>query len=263
MIGIVTVYTTQLQAGLGMAEETNSLLALWREGMTAAQLSRVALDVGVFPSMSARRVRNVVQECFAPRYLVNNGYPAHAIKRLQPKLQSIEQRQLFFIYTCRANEILADFVRDVYWPFYSAGKSEIQKQDAIDFVVHSSQVGKMAVLWSDSTISRVSSYLIGCCGDFGLLEPGVRKKTRKFIPFSVRRKIALILIHDLHFSQQGDNAITAHPDWKLFGLEKYDVVEQLKSLSLEGHFFIQDVGGVVNIGWKYSDIQGVIDGISQ
>lgn len=260
---IASVYTTQLQAGLGMIDETDSLLSLYSEGMSTTELSKEALDTGVFPTMSARRVRNVVAECFAPRYLVDNGEPAMLLKRLQSRTPSSEMKQLFFIYTSRANKILADFVRQVYWPYYSAGKTEIQKQDAVDFVVRSNQDGKTSKLWSESTVTRVSSYLIGCCADFGLLEGGARKSTRPFNSFHIHRNVALYLAYELHFSGRGDNAVVSHQDWQLFGLEKFDVVEQLKTLSLEGHFVIQAAGGVINIGWKYKNMQGVVNAISK
>ncbi len=260
---IAAMYTTQLQAGLGMIDETGSLLNLWGEGMGVPELSKLALDNGVFPTMAARRVRNVVAECFAPRYLVNDGQPAVLLQQLKPKIQHNELRQIYFIYTCRANEILADFVTQVYWPFYAAGKSEIQKQDAVDFVVRSNQDGKTKKLWSESTIKRVSSYLVGCCGDFGLLEGGARKSTRRFDSFNIQRMAALFLCHELHFAELGDNAVAGHSNWRLFGLEKFDVVELMKSLSMDGHLLVQSAGGVVNIGWKYNNMQEVIDAIGR
>jgi hypothetical protein len=64
-------YTTQLQAGLGLIPETGRLLDMWQPGMSGQDLLRVALDVGAFPTISARRLRNIVIEAFAPRYLVD------------------------------------------------------------------------------------------------------------------------------------------------------------------------------------------------
>jgi hypothetical protein len=61
-------YTTQLQAGLGLVNETKTLLDLWSPGMSANQLHQVALESGRFPTVTARRLRNIVVECFAPRY---------------------------------------------------------------------------------------------------------------------------------------------------------------------------------------------------
>ena len=257
------MYTTHLTVGQGMLDETDSLLRLWRNGMKANELGTLALENGIFPAMSARRIKNVVSDCFAPRYLADNGRPAQLLKRLANKLQPPEWRQLQFVYTCRANEILADFVRDIYWGCYAAGKSSITKDDAIEFVTRSSQDGKTAKPWSDGTINRISGDLLGCCADFGLLATMDRNSkqrgNRPINQFRLQPNVLLILCHELHFQPMGDNAVISHPTWQLFGLSKSDVIEELKSLSLGGHFLVQSAGGVVSISWKYNDIQEVID----
>lgn len=63
------LYTTQLQAGLGLMDETKTLLELWAPGMDVARLLQAALQSGSFPNVAARRLRNIIAECFAPRYL--------------------------------------------------------------------------------------------------------------------------------------------------------------------------------------------------
>ena len=257
------MYTTHLTAGQGMLDETDRLLQLWQQGMNANELGSLALEHGIFPAMSARRIKNVVSDCFAPRYLSNNGRPAEVLKKLSSKLQPLQWRQLQFVYTCRANEILADFVTEVYWGCYAAGKSNITKDDAIEFVTRSSQDGKTAKLWSEGTINRISGDLMGCCADFGLLAPIERSSKqrgdRPIIKYRVHPSIALILCHELHFQPMGDNSVVGHPDWQLFGLGKSEVIEELRSLSLGGHFLVQSAGGVASISWKYGNIQEVID----
>ena len=60
-------YTTQLAAGLGLIEETKLLLSLYEPGMTTAKLYDLALNSGLFPMISARRLRNIIAECLSPR----------------------------------------------------------------------------------------------------------------------------------------------------------------------------------------------------
>ena len=102
-------YTTQLQAGLGLVTETKTLLDLWTPGMSANQLHRIALDSGRFPSVTARRLRNIVVECFAPRYLVAGGTPAKHLKRLGADFHGSDLAQLMLLFTSRANPILERF----------------------------------------------------------------------------------------------------------------------------------------------------------
>ena len=256
------LYTTQLQAGLGVIDETRILLDLWQPGMKSSDLYQAALDSGDFPNVTARRLRNIVAECFAPRYLVKGDYPAAILKELINSLSSTELTQLFFLFTSRANAILADFVKQVYWQKYAGGQDAIGTDDAKDFVIEANQNGKTIRYWSDSTIKRVSTYLTGCCADFGMLEKG-RKSVRKIIPFRVHPKTIALLAYDLHFAGIGDNAVISHPDWELFGLQKEDLKEEMKRLSLKGFFIIQSAGDVISIGWNYKSWEELIHVISE
>ena len=98
-----------------MIDTTRTLLELWQPGMDVPSLDRVALASGQFPNVSARRLHNIVSECFAPRYLNRERVPAALLKPLREALSGQAFAQLLFLYTCRANLLLADFVREVYW----------------------------------------------------------------------------------------------------------------------------------------------------
>jgi len=254
------LYTTQLQAGLGLTVETARLLELWEPGMSRQALLAVALDSGAFPNMSARRLRNVVTEAFAPRYLRDDGEPARILKALSGRIPPAELRQLLFLYTCRANPILADFVRDVYWARYAAGGTGVAKEDAQSFVRRAVARGRTRKIWSESTIIRVSNYLLGTCADYGLLGP-LRTSARGIIPFRILPGTVSVLAHDLHFRGLGDNAILLHEDWGLFGLEKDDVLQELRRLALRGEIILQSAAAVTHIGWKYKTMEDLGDGL--
>lgn len=262
MIISESVYTAQLQAGLGMVEETRILLDLWQVGMDSVALKQVALDSGRFPGMSARRLRNLVSECFAPRYLVADAAPARLLKAIRAALPGRESEQLMFLFTCRANLILTDFVREVYWPAYAAGRDILENEEARVFVTRANQEGKTTTPWSDNTIQDVAGRLTGCCADFGLLERGVRR-TRRILPYRLETRVAAILSYDLHFIGLGDNRIVANRDWALFGLEPTDVLSELKRMARKGLVIVQTAGSAVRIGWQYKTMEEVIDAVTQ
>lgn len=251
-------YTTQLQAGLGLLPETQKLLSIWAPGMTAQELLTSVLASGEFPNVTARRLKNIVTEAFKPRYLIDEGAPAKLLKQVDRSLPREDFRSLCFLFTCRANPILADFVREVYWPRYAAGGSELTKQDTVDFVSAAVSDGKTTTKWSESTVTRVSSYLLGACKDFGLLD-NHKASTRSIITFRIAPRIASFLAHELHFKGYGDNKLLGNPDWGLFGLEEDDVLNELKRLSLHGELIVQSAGGVVQISWKYKSMGEFID----
>lgn len=255
-------YTSTLNAGLGMIRETQMLLDLWHPGMSSSHLEKVALSSGQFPNMTARRLRNLVVEGFAPCYLGSDGAPAVLLKKVKRILTEQELEQFLFVYTCRAHVILADFVRDVYWPAYAAGQETLANEDARAFVTRANQDGKTTTPWSESTVWRVARYLTAYCADFGLLERGTRQ-TRKILPHWIQPRIAAFLAYDLHFSGHGDNAILVHSDWALFGMERADVVEELKRLALRDLLILQSAGGVTKISWHYDTMEELIDVLAQ
>ena len=255
-------YTAQLQAGAGIVEESSILLELWKEGMPPMELFQAALSSGRFPSMSARRLRNLVAEGFAPRYLEDNARPATLLKSMQAVLSRRELAQFMFLFTCRTHAILADFVREVYWPGYSGGRDSITNQEMHDFVTRANRDGKTTSRWSDGTITRVARYIGRALADFGLLEPGM-KKSRRILPYSLEPRVAAFLAYDLHRSGHGDNTLINHSDWQLFGLEPADVLEELKRLSRKGLFVVQHAGHVTRIAWHYDTTEQAADVIAQ
>lgn len=257
------LYTTQLQAGLGMIPETMELLRLWEPGLSAAQLSAHAREAGIFARGTARRTRNLVVEMFAPRFLADGGTAAARIKYLMERRLPHEAfMQLCFLQTARAQRILRDFVIEVYWPRYAAGASTIAREAAERFIQQALDAGKTRVRWSASTVSRVSGYLLSSCMDFGLLGDGTVRQ-RQIRRFSIRQDVALYLAHELHFHGLGDMAVVRHADWRLFGLDAPDVVRLLQSLSHAGHLIIQSSAELVSVSWKYRTMEECLNALAQ
>jgi hypothetical protein len=47
----------------------------------------------------------------------------------------------------------------------------------------------------------------------------------------------------------------------LFGLEKDDVLQELKRLALRGEIILQSAAAVTHIGWKYKTMEDLGDGL--
>ena len=262
IVADTTPYTTQLQAGLGLVTETKTLLDLWTPGMTVSQLFQVALNSGRFPTVTARRLRNIVAECFAPRYLTADGVPAAHLQRLSTVVSTADLTQLMFLFTSRANPIFGDFVRHMYWARYAGGYSQISNDDARVFVERGIDDGKTVKRWSETTVRRISAYLTGCCADYGLLERGSHS-SRRILPFRISTITAAYVAYELHLAGVGDNALLTHEDWLLFGLAREDVLEEVKRLSLKGLLMVQVAGDSIRVSWKYQNMEALCNVLTE
>jgi hypothetical protein len=250
-------YTTQLQAGLGMINETLDLLRIVEPGDTPTRLSSRVIDTGLFSRTTARRAHNIVAEMFAPRYLVRGDQPARFLRSLlEARLPHDDFRQLCYLHTARAQSVFAEFVLQVYWPRYGAGAGSLSRTEAEAFIHRGLDSGRMQKRWTETTIRRVSGYLLGCCADFGLLAESGRA-ARPIIPFSIRSRVALYLAYDLHFAGLSDKQVAYHPDWQLFGLAGQEPLAELKRLAHDGHLIVQAAADLVQISWKHRSLDDI------
>ena len=238
-----------------------NLLDLWKPGMPTMELFRVALESGRFPQVTARRLRNLIAECFAPRFLGQDGRNAKLANLARPVLDRQALVQLFLVFACRANTILHDFLATVYWGAYSSGRTIVSKGMALEFVDRAVELGRTTTRWSESVRSRVAGYLTGACADFGLLEHSTRSD-REIRPFRIDDSVAILLAHDLHFAGLGDNAVAGHPDWSVFGLERGDVVSILRRLAPRGRLIVQSAGDSIDVSWTCKNMEEVCDALA-
>jgi hypothetical protein len=248
-------YTTQLGAGLGMFDESQALLRLYQDGDSISALANRAIREGVFAQMTARRIQNLVKEMFAPRFLAGSVPAAKHLKLLLTKnLQSEDWNQIFLIHTARAQTILGDFIREVFWAQYAGGATHLSRQQAELFISRAMDAGITTKRWSETMARRVAEYLMGACSDFSLLDRQARRE-RRILPFVVRPKVALYLAHDLHFTPVSDASVVTSPDWGLFGLSPHDALAELRRVSQDGRMIVQSGADLVHISWSHRSME--------
>ena len=255
-------YTSELSKGQGAISETMTLLGYWRHGMTATELATEAIESGALGRATAVRTKDLIRRVFVRRYFSDDGRPALVLKRLLERgADAALLRQLMLIFTARQHDILRDFISDVYWSKYEAGATHIARSDGEEFIRKAVDAGTISPAWSDTMVVKVARYLTGTLADFGLLEEG-RATSKRILPYSILPATTVYLAHEIHFDGYSDNSVLEHPDWRLFGLTREDVVNQLERASRDGHFIIQYAGDLLRIAWQYETMEDCIDAIA-
>src|SRR5207237_6237457 len=122
------------------------------------------------------------------------------------------------------------------------------------FIRRAVGLNRTTTRWAESTIIRVSNYLLGTCADFALLGK-MQADARAIIPFRITAVTTSVLAHELHFRGLGDSAVVHHSEWALLGLEPADVLQELKLLALRGEIIVQSASAIIQIGWKHKTLE--------
>lgn len=255
-------YNAAFAKGQGLQEETLALLKAWSPGISTTQLTAIALQQGLLRRATEKRTRDIISTHFATRYLRDEAQPARLLKiLLDGNLSATALNQLFFIYTCRANPILRDFIGQVYWPSVAAGRNTIIKEQALAFIDAAVQNGNIAKPWSAELRDRIAGGLMTCLADFDLAQKG-RAQSRKIVSLRPLPSTIFYLAHELHFAGLSDNQLMSHPDWQLFALQPVEVVHELSRLSPH-KLIVQFAGDLLRITWSCSTMEEALLAIAE
>lgn len=250
-------YNIDLCKGTGLVKETLLLLSLYSLDMSKSAMTNVAIESNLLVKSSNKRIKDIVEVVFYKRFINENSkVPIYLNSALSHNLSLDVITQLFFIYTSRANQILIDFIQEVYWPEVNKGTSVIDFTQSRKFILETIRQNDYITGWSETTQRKVASYLISTLVDFKLLD-----KKRNVKTVFLHDIPANYLAHELHFNGLSDNAIVNSDDWKLFGYSKIDAIKHLERLSFQGHFILQNSGEILKIDWMHKTMEEFTDAI--
>lgn len=252
-------YTIAICKGSALLGETKALLRAWEPGESLDSFAQRVLKTDVLGKTTAYRTRDIVRRMFARRFLRPSGQAARTLKRL------IEARtadgwfsDLCLLMAARADALLRDFVTEFYWPALAEGRIRMSVESAVAFLAEAQRSGRMAEPWSEQVRLKVARGLLKALTDFGLLRE-VGRGLRETVVYRPSLLAVAYLSYDLHFKGLTDGAVADHPDWRLFGLRRSEVLEALDRVSSPGLLTAQSAGAVVRITWRHARMEEVVD----
>ncbi len=241
-------YNTNLAKGTGFINETLELLSLVEEGDDKKKFLNRCLEMNSLGKSTEKRTKDMISLVFFDRYW--KGNVPQDLQEIRDYGFGLEgMKQLFLVYTARANLILKDFIIEY---FTRRSKIRISIIDSLEFINNAITEGKAAP-WSETMRKRVASYLISCCKDFGLLDQ--QGQVTVFYP---QNFVVNYFIHELHFSGLSDNQILEDDTWSILQLNKNDTLREMEKTSFNGTFIYQYSGELLRISWKYENMKQFI-----
>jgi BrxA len=256
-------YTIRISKGAGLVAETRTLLCEWHPGESAAELAKRVLENNLLGKSTARRVKDIVQRVFAPRYLRPEEYPAPHLKKLvERKTAGDWFRDLCLLYAARADRLVRDSVTVLLRNARDEGRISLSVDAVVSFLRESDQNGMMDQTWSPEVKKKIARGLLKVLTEFGFLTHRIRgsREIRHFRPHPLA--IAYLAL-DLHFHGATDTAVTLHPDWRLWELDEPMVRDHLDELSRLGLWIFQAAGTVVRITWNVLSMEEAVDALAR
>ena len=243
-------YNSNLLKGTGLIQEMLVLIEAYNPGESSQSFQKRVLQEGLLSKSTDNRTIDVVRNIFKTRFLDQKLPVVTYLRSMREEYVSMDViTQLFLIYTCRANPILADFISEVYYSLATDGKLKVRAEDPKIFIRSAISDGRIPTSWSLSTIEKVSEHINACLIDFNLVD-----QSKKILPFQLIELAANYLFHELHFQGYSDMDILFHRDWRLFNLSSNSLVAIAERISFRGAFIFQFSGDILKIGWKYKNM---------
>ena len=253
------LYTIRISKGAALIPETRSLLREWTASEDAAQLAKRVLESDLLGKATARRVRDIVQRCFGPRYLAPARCPAQHLKTLVETRPSGDWfRDLCLLYTARADRLIRDAVTVLLAGARDEGRLALSVDAAVTFLCEAEQNERMATRWAAETKKKIARGLLKALGEFGFLANSGRG-AKEIQPFAPHPVAIAYLAYELHFSNVTDAGVASHDDWSLWLLNNAAVRDRLDELSRHGLWVFQAAGSVVRITWNVSTMEEAVD----
>lgn len=252
-------YTIRTSKGAALIPESRALLRAWNPGETAAQLAERVLQKDLLGKSTARRVKDLVQRVFAPRYLQPEGPPALYLKLLVDDRPGGDWfRDLCLIYAARADRLVRDSVTVLFRRARDKGRLALSLDAAIAFLNEAEEEGRMARPWCSETKKKIARGLLKMLTEFGFLAERGRGP-REIRSFQAHPLAIAYLAFDLHFRGITDAGVAAHPDWAIWQCSESAVRDALDDLSRYGLWVFQSAGSVVRITWNTSSMKEAVD----
>lgn len=252
-------YTTSINKGAGMIEETRTLLEQWHPDESLDVFTRRVQEEGLLGKATACRTRDVVRRIFAPRYLKPTDNPARLLKQiLSSNLPGQVFTELVFLYTARENPLVRDFTIREFWPAVRRGRTIMDTDAVLAFLSEAHYDGRLDKQWSDNVSARVARTLLGLLRDVGFLREYVRGR-REIVDYRITDEGTALIARELHESGITDSSICSHADWGLFGITPQSVLERLDGLGEHRGVIVQQAGSVVHLTWTIGSVEELID----
>lgn len=250
---------TSLVKGTTSLDEIRSLFLNWKPDESPLSFARRSRSEGIVVKQTAVRSSDLILRVFRPWFLTPDSTAAERLQKIIKKNTDWHLlSELIFLYKARSEAVLYDFLVKRFWPQFQEGALYLRMTEIDDFLSEAQQTDLVEKGWSKGTQTRLAQALLGTVKEIGFTKEE-KRGLHAFTTYRASGFFFTYLAYDLHFAGLTDIAIVEHEDWRLFGLNRSQILQKLSDLDQQSGMVVQQAGSVVRITWLYKSMDEVID----
>jgi hypothetical protein len=252
-------YSSVLSGKGALLEETLAVLHQIDHGHSTDQVRAMVVEQNLL-GKTALSTRESVWDHIHARYLNDEGH-ARTLARMIVHAPDRQTERLVLLYEfCRSIPLLHDVTIDCVYPRYAAGYAGIDKTVIQRYFDDIAATHPELTAWSPQTREKVVSNVLTILRDFGLLQGTQRKEfSRLYVPLSAFVYVLYRLAGD---GITAPRQVLEARDWRLFLLERADVVVLLDEATAAGHCTFKHQGDIHTLDLQYPSLEACVEALT-
>lgn len=254
----VPVYSTGLSGKGSQLQETLAILRQVDHGHGLAAVRAMVLEQDLLGKMT-QNTREAVWKSIRARYLSDEDHARTLARMVVHSPDRQTERLVLFYEFCRSTPVLWDVAIECVYPRYAAGFTWMDKSVVQEHFDSVSDAHPELAEWAPQTRDKVASNILTILRDFGLLQGTQRKQF-------ARLYVSLSAFVYVLYRLAGDGIVAPHQilearDWKLFYLERADLIVLLDEATAAGHCTFKHQGDIYTLNLHYPSLEACIEAL--
>ena len=241
-----------------LIEETYAAFSSWNLEVSQQDNIEHIRDTNLIGASSENWLRDVSK-------VINRRFDAD--KRDRPLVQLAQRgcplrhwKPLLLWHMTRDEFLVRDFLVNWLYDQYREGAFRVRSDDVIPYLKRlPDRDVEVDNSWSDSTLKRVASGLLGIAADFGIVKG---KQVREFASYHLSDTALMYLLHAMNDALANAQRIVQAPDWKMYMMESDDVERELFRLHQYRELRYEVAGSLAQLSLPHDSLTQYVESIS-
>ena len=257
---IENTYSSRISSALSLIKETKIFFHELAKNKTLDQIYDEVINNNIFDKTSLesrKKVFSAIKNRFYLNPKVNNEILQTIINS---NLDDSIKNHIIYYYFSKSEIIVYDVTTKLLYNTFLEGKLIITKNDILDFLELQTKNHKEITKWTESTKEHIVQHYLAIIKDFGFLKGSIKKQFN--VPF-IPPEIILFIIFEKLEMKKNINQILNSDDFKLFFLDKNDLIHYLEEGAKMGYFrfnYTKDIYDLNSMGMTQEAFINAITG---